>query len=76
MQFCISITDQEALKKWNSIPKQKRSKYVESMLLRENQQQSNIYELKEMLQEIMRNSVTNTSNVNLDSSAIDEILNM
>lgn len=76
MQFCISITDPKALDKWNSIPRQKRSKYVEEILLREEQQKSNIDELKSMLQEIMKNSSTITSNVNLDTSAIDEILNL
>ncbi|MBE6021696.1 MAG: hypothetical protein E7231_00520 [Cellulosilyticum sp.] len=76
MQFCISITDPVALEKWLDIPKQKRSRYVEDMLLREGAQKSNIEELKSMLQEIVRNSSTNTFNVNLDSSVIDEILNL
>ena len=76
MQFCISITDPAALEKWNSIPKQKRSKYIEEMLLKEEQQRSNIDEIKAMLLEIMSNSSTPASNVNLDTSIIDEILNM
>lgn len=76
MQFCISITDDKALDKWLSIPKQKRSKYVESMLLREGAQESNIAELKAMLLEIMNKSTSESSNINLDLSAIDEILNM
>nr|WP_302599854.1 hypothetical protein [uncultured Cellulosilyticum sp.] len=76
MQFCISITNPEALKKWYSIPLQKRSKYIEDMLLREEQQKSNIEELKSMLLEIMNKSSTPDSNINLDVSAVDEILNM
>lgn len=76
MQFCISITDPVALKKWQAIPKQKRSKYVEGMLLKEDIQKSNIDEIKSMLLEIMNNSSTPTSNANLDTSIIDEILNM
>lgn len=76
MQFCISITDQKALNKWLSIPKQKRSRYVESMLLREEQQQSNIEEIKTMLIDIMNKSSTFESNAYLDDSVIDEILNM
>lgn len=76
MQFCISITDKRALDKWKAIPKQKRSKYVEEMLLREEQQKSNIDEIKSMLLQIMNNSTTKDSNINLDSSVVDEILNM
>ena len=76
MQFCISITDPAALEKWNSIPKQKRSKYIEEMLLKEEQQKSNIDEIKAMLLEIMDNSSTQYRNVNLDVDVIDEILNM
>lgn len=76
MQFCISITDPVALEKWNSIPRQKRSKYIEDMLLKEEQQKSNIKEIKSMLLEIMNNSSTPASNVNFDTSIIDEILNM
>ena len=76
MQFCISITDPEALKKWNNIPRQKRSKYVEEMLLKEEQQRINIDEISSMFIEIMNKSSTTSSNVNLDNSIIDEILNM
>lgn len=76
MQFCISITAPEALEKWNSIPRQKRSKYIEEMLLQEEQQKSNIEEIKAMLLEIMNNSSTPASNVNLDTSVVDEILNL
>ena len=76
MQFCISITDPVALEKWNSIPRQKRSKYVEEMLLKEEQQKSNIEEIRSMLLEIMNKSSTPASNANLDVSAINEILNM
>ena len=76
MQFCISITDPKALNKWLSIPKQKRSRYVESMLLREEQQQNNIEEIKTMLIDIMNKSSTVESNAYLDDSVIDEILNM
>ena len=76
MQFCISITDTKALEKWNSIPKQRRSKYIEEMLLKDEQQKSNIEEIKSMLLEIMNKSSTPVSNVNLDADVIDEILNM
>lgn len=76
MQFCISITNPAALKKWYSIPRQKRSKYIEDMLLREEQQKSNIEEIRSMLLEIMNKSSTVESNVYLDDSVIDEILNM
>ena len=75
MQFCISITNPEALKKWLSIPRQKRSRYVEESLLREKVQNANIEELKDMLLQIMNNSTTATSNVNLNTDIIDEILN-
>ena len=37
---------------------------------------SSIDEIKSMLLEIMNNSSTPTSNANLDTSIIDEILNM
>ena len=76
MQFCISITDPAALKVWLNIPRQRRSKYVENMLLNECTQKSNIDEIKSMLLEIMNKSTTLSSNINLDVSAIDEILNM
>ena len=76
MQFCISITDPKALEKWNSIPRQRRSKYIEEILLKEEQQKSNIEEIKSMLLEIMNKSSTPVSNVNLDADVIDEILNM
>lgn len=76
MQFCISITDSDALKAWNSIPKQKRSRFVEEMLLNNKQYETNVNEIKEMLLDIMSKSSSNTSNINFDSSAIDEILNM
>ena len=76
MRFCISITDSVALEKWNAIPKQKRSRYIEEMLLKEDIQKSNIDELKSMLLQILNNSSTNASNINLDDSVKDEILNM
>lgn len=76
MQFCISITDPVALEKWNAIPRQKRSKYIEEVLLKEEQQKSNIEQIKSMLLEIMKNSSTESSNMNLDTSAIDEIMNL
>ena len=76
MQFCISITNEKALEKWRSIPKQKRSRYVEDMLLREETQDANIEELKNMLMQISLQSVSSISNINIDDGAIDEILNM
>lgn len=76
MQFCISITDEKALEKWRSIPKQKRSRYIEDMLLREETQETNIEELKKMLMQISIKSVSSASNVNLDDDVIDEILNL
>ena len=76
MQFCISITDKEALEKWLSIPSQKRSKYVQEMLLRESAQEELVNKIKNALQEISINSANKESNVNFDTALIDEILNL
>jgi hypothetical protein len=75
MRICINL-DGEALKIWESIPKQKRSMYVENALLNQNQQKFNIEELKKILDEIMKKSTTRESNINLDDSVIDEIMNL
>lgn len=76
MQFCISITDKKALEKWLSIPSQKRSKYVQEMLLREGDQEELIKKIKEAFREIGINSTSKESNVNFDTALIDEILNL
>lgn len=73
MRFCISITNEEALKKWHSIPKQKRSKFIEDALLNKN---SNTDEIKSMLLELINKSDIPTDDVILNKSAIDEILNL
>ena len=76
MQFCISITDPVALEKWKSIPKQKRSKYVEEMLLRESAQEELVNKIKNAFREIDINSTSKESNAAFDDALIDEILNM
>lgn len=76
MQFCISITDPVALEKWKAIPKQKRSKYVEEMLLRESAQEELVNKIKNALTGININSTNEKSNAVFDDALIDEILNM
>ena len=76
MQFCISITDPVALEKWKAIPKQKRSKYVEEMLLRESTQEELVNKIKDALREININCTNEKSNVVFDDALIDEILNL
>lgn len=76
MQFCISITNSIALEKWKAIPKQKRSKYVEEMLLRESAQEELVNKIKDALRGININSTSKESNAAFDDALIDEILNM
>ena len=69
MQFCISITNQQALEKWLNIPKQQRSKFIEQSLLNT----SNLSEIKELLYQIVREPKNETQ---IELSLIDEILDL
>lgn len=47
MTYCISITDPLALKRWQEIPKTKRSKWIEEQLLKQGNE--DVEELKALI---------------------------
>lgn len=69
MQFCISITNKQALEKWLNIPKQQRSKFIEQSLL----STSNLSEIKALLYQLI---TEHKNEVQIDISLIDDILNL
>lgn len=75
MRICINLTG-EALKVWQEIPKQKRSRYIEQALLKKNTYDDHFADVRKMLDEIVKKSVAETNDINLDDDVIDEILNM
>lgn len=55
MTICISITDPTALKKWQEIPKARRSKWVEEQLLKKDvdTNTNDTEELKELMLQLI-----------------------